>query len=75
MGDAEQRASCRGFGIARGIPVEARHKPEQLANYGIEVEFRDAIRRQWLMTLAAGVLLIFAFGVALNATIASRKGV
>lgn len=60
--------------IARGIPVEARHSPEQLAVYGVEVEFRDAIRRQWLMTLLAGVVLIGAFGLALNATIASRKG-
>lgn len=60
--------------IAEGIPVEARHSPEQLAVYGVEVEFRDEIRRQWLMTLIAGVALIFAFGFALNATIASRKG-
>lgn len=60
--------------IARGIPVEARHSPEQLAVYGIEVEFREPIRRQWLLTLVAGVALIFAFGVALNAAIASRKG-
>ncbi|MFN4130045.1 MAG: ethylbenzene dehydrogenase-related protein [Paracoccaceae bacterium] len=60
--------------IANGIPVEARHSPEQLAVYGIEVEFRDAIRRQWLMTLAAGVVLISAFGFALNSTISSRKG-
>lgn len=60
--------------IASGIPVAARHSPEQLAVYGVEVEFRDAIRRQWLLTLLAGVALIAAFGIALNATISSRKG-
>jgi len=60
--------------IAQGIPVAARHSPEQLANYGIEVEFRQQIRRQWMLTLLAGVVLIAAFGVALNATIANQKG-
>lgn len=61
-------------GIAAKVPVRARHSPEQLAHYGVEHEFRTEIRRQWLMTLLAGVLLIAGFGVALNATIASRKG-
>ncbi len=61
-------------GIAARVPVRARHSPEQLVHYGIEHEFRTEIRRQWLMTLLAGVLLIGGFGVALNATIASRKG-
>ncbi|MFU8778127.1 MAG: ethylbenzene dehydrogenase-related protein [Roseovarius sp.] len=61
-------------GIADRVPVRARHSPEQLAHYGIEHEFRTQIRQQWLMTLLAGVLLIAAFGVALNATISSRKG-
>jgi len=60
--------------IAAGIPVKTRHRPEQLAVYGVEVGFRDPIRRQWLLTLFAGLVLIGAFGVALNATISSRKG-
>ena len=53
--------------IDRGIPVKVRHSVEQLQHYGVEVEFSDAIHRQWLLTLGAGVLLIIAFGVALNA--------
>jgi hypothetical protein len=60
--------------IAEGVPVKFRHSPEQLAHYGVEVEFADEIRNQWLLTLAGGVLLIFAFGIALNGLI-GRKGV
>ncbi|MFH1793631.1 MAG: ethylbenzene dehydrogenase-related protein [Pseudomonadota bacterium] len=60
--------------IAKGVPVKFRHSPEQLTHYGIEREFKDEIRRQWLLTLLAGVALIIAFGVALNTSIASRKG-
>jgi len=60
--------------IAKGVPVKFRHSPQQLTHYGIEQDFRDEIRRQWLMTLLAGILLIFAFGVALNVAIKSRKG-
>jgi hypothetical protein len=52
--------------IKKGVPVRYRHSEEQLAHYGVEVEFADAIRRQWLLTLFAGVGLIFAFGIALN---------
>jgi hypothetical protein len=59
--------------IAKGVPVKFRHTPEQLAHYGVEVEFADAIRSQWMLTLAGGVLLILAFGVALNGLI-GRKG-
>jgi hypothetical protein len=59
--------------IAKGVPVKFRHSPEQLAHYGVEVEFADEIRNQWLLTLAGGVLLILAFGVALNGLI-GRKG-
>jgi hypothetical protein len=60
--------------IAEGVPVKFRHSEEQLALYGVEVEFADEIRNQWLLTLAGGVLLIFAFGIALNGLI-GRKGV
>jgi hypothetical protein len=59
--------------IAEGVPVKFRHSEEQLAHYGVEVEFADEIRNQWLLTLAGGVLLIFAFGIALNGLI-GRKG-
>jgi hypothetical protein len=59
--------------IAQGVPVKFRHSEEQLAHYGVEVELHDEIRRQWLLTLAGGVLLILAFGVALNGLM-GRKG-
>jgi hypothetical protein len=52
--------------IQRGVPVRYRHNEIQLAHYGVEMEFFDAIRRQWLYTLLAGLLLIAAFGLALN---------
>lgn len=51
--------------IAQGVPVRYRHSEAQLAHYGIEAEFADAIRRQWLLTMLAGVVLILAFGLAL----------
>lgn len=59
--------------IAQGVPVAFRHSPEQLANYGIEREFQPQIARQWILTLLAGVLLIAAFGFALDATLSTRK--
>jgi hypothetical protein len=58
--------------IRQGIPVRARHSEIQLAHYGVEMEFYDAIRRQWLYTLVAGVLLIAGFGVALNLLFARK---
>lgn len=51
--------------IAEGVPVKARHGERQLALYGVEMEFSTEIRRQWLLTLAAGLALIAAFGAAL----------
>jgi hypothetical protein len=51
--------------IAKGIPVRSRHSEEQLAHYGIEAEFAELIRVQWLLTLLAGLALIGAFGWAL----------
>jgi len=51
--------------MAEGVPVRARHTPEQLAHYGVEIEFNDAIIRNWIWTTIAGVLLIIGFGVAL----------
>ena len=52
--------------IKKGVPVKYRHSEIQLAHYGVEAEFADAIRRQWLFTMIAGVLLILGFGVGLN---------
>lgn len=61
--------------VAKGVPVKFRHSEVQLARYGVEAEFADAIRRQWLLTLLAGVLLIAGFGVALNLLFHRRQGV
>ncbi len=59
--------------IKRGIPVRARHSEIQLAHYGVEMEFADEIRRQWLFTLLAGVLLIVGFGIALNLLLGKKE--
>jgi hypothetical protein len=59
--------------IKKGVPVKYRHSEAQLAHYGIEAEFADAIRSQWLLTMLAGVLLIAGFGVALNLLLVPRK--
>jgi hypothetical protein len=61
--------------IKKGVPVKYRHSEVQLAHYGIEAEFADAIRSQWLLTMLAGVLLIAGFGVALNLLIQRKQGV
>ena len=50
--------------IRQGVPVKFRHSEIQLAHYGVEMEFNDAIIRQWLYTLGAGLLLIVGLGVA-----------
>ena len=60
--------------IQKGVPVRYRHSEAQLAHYGIEAEFADAIRRQWLLTLLAGIGLIAAFGIALNLQIRRQRG-
>jgi hypothetical protein len=60
--------------IRQGVPVRARHSEEQLAYYGVEMEFNDAIIRQWALTLAAGLLLIVGFGVAVVLLTADKRG-
>lgn len=52
--------------IAESVPVKARHSEKQLTLYGVEMEFKDEIRRQWFLTLLAGLVLIAAFGTAIN---------
>ncbi len=59
--------------VKQGVPVRFRHSEIQLAHYGVEMEFNDDIRRQWCYTLAAGMLLIAALGLAL-ATLARKEG-
>lgn len=52
--------------IAERVPVSFRHKPAQLAQYGVEVEFADQIVRQWLLTLLASLGLIVGLGFNIN---------
>ena len=52
--------------IAARVPVSFRHKPAQLAQYGVEVEFADKIVRQWVLTLLASLGLIVALGININ---------
>jgi hypothetical protein len=60
--------------IKKGVPVKYRHSEIQLAHYGVEAEFADVIRRQWLLTVFSGVLLIAGFGVALNLLLKRKQG-
>lgn len=60
--------------VKAGVPVKFRQSEAELAHYGVEMEFSDAIRRQWLLTMLAGVLLIAGFAVALNVTLKRRQG-
>ncbi len=55
--------------VRAGVPVRFRHSEDQLAHYGVEMEFREAIIQQWRMTILAGVALILCFGFALGNTI------
>ena len=61
--------------IRKGQPITTHHSVNQLTHYGIEAEFADEIRRQWLLTLFAGVALFAAFGVALNQLLKRNPGV
>ncbi|EPC03939.1 hypothetical protein L861_01165 [Litchfieldella anticariensis FP35 = DSM 16096] len=58
--------------IVSGTPVHARHSEEQLAHYGVEMEFNDAIIRQWWLTLASGLLLLLGVLVGLLPSFSSR---
>ena len=51
--------------IAEGKPVKPRHSEEQLAVYGVEMEFNQEIIRQWYLTLFAGLALILLAGMGL----------
>ena len=56
------------------MPVKYRHSEEQLAYYGVEREFANEIRWQWLLTMIAGLVLIGAFGFALTGLLVRRGG-
>ncbi|MEK7347119.1 MAG: ethylbenzene dehydrogenase-related protein [Pseudomonadota bacterium] len=60
--------------IKKGQPVTTHHSVEQLKHYGIEAEFAEEIRRQWWLTLWAGVLMILAFGVAFHQLVKRQPG-
>lgn len=51
--------------VAARVPAAYQHSERQLALYGVEMEFADEIRRQWLWTLAMSLSLIVAFGVGM----------
>ena len=59
--------------IAERVPVAFRHNPKQLALYGVEVEFGDQIRRQWLATLLASLGLIIGLGISINLLMTRRE--
>ncbi len=60
--------------VKAGVPVKFRHSEAELAHYGVEMEFNDAIKRQWLLTMLAGVFLIVGFGIALTGALKRGKG-
>ncbi|MCG6659130.1 hypothetical protein HOP52_15330 [Halomonas campisalis] len=51
--------------IAAGEPVRPRHSEKQLALYGVEMEFNDAITTRWWLTLVAGLIAMFGVTLAL----------
>ena len=59
--------------IAKGVPVKYRHKESQLAQYGVEMEFHHEIRRQWWLSLVAGVLLIVSFVASVGLLFGQRE--
>jgi hypothetical protein len=59
--------------IQHGVPLRHRHTPIQLAHYGVEMEYREEIIRQWWYTLWAGLLLIASFGFVINLLLARKE--
>lgn len=59
------RAHAGAEQIAEGKPVRPRHSEKQLALYGVEMEFNDAITSRWLMTLIAGLIAMLGVTIAL----------
>ncbi|HSH49018.1 MAG TPA: hypothetical protein VK991_10575, partial [Halomonas sp.] len=72
------RAHAGAPAIAKGVPVKVRHSERQLAIYGVEMEFKDAIIRQWGLTLLAGLIVMLGVAIALlpafRNTSTKRKG-
>ncbi len=59
------RAHAGAEDIAEGTPVRARHSEKQLALYGVEMEFNDAITTRWWVTLIAGLIAMLGVTLAL----------
>jgi len=51
--------------IKHSVPTKVHHTEEQLAIYGVEIEFQAAIVRQWLLSILVGSFFIIAAGIAL----------
>ncbi|MGH8679501.1 MAG: ethylbenzene dehydrogenase-related protein, partial [Burkholderiales bacterium] len=60
--------------IKQGVPVKFRHSENQLAHYGVEMEFNNEITAQWRYTLLAGLLLIVGVGFALIRLLPGKEG-
>lgn len=52
--------------IAEGKPVRPRHSEEQLAIYGVEMEFNQEIISQWRKTLVVGLFLMLGIWFGLH---------
>jgi len=59
--------------IAARVPVAVRHSEEQLAMYGVQMEFAEEIRNQWLWTLIASLGLIVGMGISVNMLMRRRE--
>ena len=69
--DAQQHPGAER--IAARVPVAVRHSEEQLALYGVQVEFAEEIRRQWVWTLIASLSLIVGLGINVNLLMRRRE--
>ncbi|NPD21541.1 ethylbenzene dehydrogenase-related protein [Alterinioella nitratireducens] len=60
--------------IAQRVPVATRHSEEQLALYGVQMEFAGEIRSQWIWTLIISLGLIVGMGINVNLLMRRREG-
>jgi len=59
--------------IAARVPVSVRHSEEQLALYGVQMEFAEEIRAQWIWTLIVSLGLIVGLGININLLMRRRE--
>jgi hypothetical protein len=57
------RAHAGAKDIAEGVPVHVGHDERTLAQYAVQTQFRDEIRRQWRMTALSLVAMVVLIGV------------